>query len=50
MPGPKNQIIRVQDALSKPWPKGPMSTADLAPAEILATADGAEVQAATAAA
>jgi large subunit ribosomal protein L3 len=25
VPGPKNQILRVQDALGKPWPAGPMS-------------------------
>ena len=31
VPGPKNQILKVQDALGKPWPKGPMSNAELAP-------------------
>jgi large subunit ribosomal protein L3 len=25
VPGPKNQVIRIQDALGKPWPEGPMS-------------------------
>jgi large subunit ribosomal protein L3 len=38
VPGPKNQIIRVQDARGKPWPAGPMSTAELKPAEVLAEA------------
>ncbi|KAF2849017.1 50S ribosomal protein-like protein L3 [Plenodomus tracheiphilus IPT5] len=50
VPGPKNQIIRVTDALGKPWPKGPMSTAELLPAEVLATAASADVAAAVAAA
>jgi large subunit ribosomal protein L3 len=31
VPGPKNQIIKVQDALGKPWPKGPMTNAEIAP-------------------
>lgn len=48
VPGPKNQIIRVSDALGKPWPKGPMTTAELAPAEILATAGSTEASTATA--
>ncbi len=30
VPGPKNQIVKVQDAIGKPWPKGPMSNAELA--------------------
>jgi len=38
VPGPKNQIIRVQDARGKPWPKGPMSTAELKPEQVLAEA------------
>ncbi|EUC41361.1 hypothetical protein COCMIDRAFT_106392 [Bipolaris oryzae ATCC 44560] len=38
VPGPKNQIIRVQDALGKPWPEGPMTTAELQPQEVLAAA------------
>lgn len=25
VPGPKNQVVRIQDALGKPWPEGPMS-------------------------
>ncbi|KAF1922025.1 mitochondrial 54S ribosomal protein YmL9 [Ampelomyces quisqualis] len=29
VPGPKNQVIKLQDALGKPWPKGPMSVAEL---------------------
>lgn len=28
VPGPKNQIIRIQDAMGKPWPAGPMKLAD----------------------
>ncbi|KAF1834954.1 mitochondrial 54S ribosomal protein YmL9 [Decorospora gaudefroyi] len=48
VPGPKNQIIRVQDARGKPWPEGPMSTAQLAPAEILVNPDGADVATTTA--
>ncbi|KAF2997306.1 54S ribosomal protein L9, mitochondrial [Curvularia kusanoi] len=46
VPGPKNQILKVQDALGKPWPKGPMSIAELAP--IAETAE--PVESATAAA
>jgi large subunit ribosomal protein L3 len=46
VPGPKNQILKVQDALGKPWPKGPMSNAELAP--IVETAE--PVRVATAAA
>ncbi|KAF2636037.1 mitochondrial 54S ribosomal protein YmL9 [Massarina eburnea CBS 473.64] len=34
VPGPKNQIIRVQDALGKPWPKAPMSVREISPAVI----------------
>ncbi|KAF1955623.1 mitochondrial 54S ribosomal protein YmL9 [Byssothecium circinans] len=34
VPGPKNQIIRVQDALGKPWPKAPMKVDDIVPASI----------------
>ncbi|KAF2710636.1 mitochondrial 54S ribosomal protein YmL9 [Pleomassaria siparia CBS 279.74] len=29
VPGPKGQIIRVQDALNKPWPKGPMKLEEI---------------------
>lgn len=50
VPGPKNQIIRVSDARDKPWPAGPMSTTDLSPSEVLATAASAEVAAEVAAA
>lgn len=35
VPGPKNQIIRVQDALGKPWPAGPMSLIEAAQVEAL---------------
>ena len=35
VPGPKNQVIKVQDALGKPWPKGPMSVEEAAPVEVL---------------
>ncbi|KNG47952.1 mitochondrial 54S ribosomal protein YmL9 [Stemphylium lycopersici] len=38
VPGPKNQIIRVSDALGKPWPKGPMTTAELVAPQALAEA------------
>ncbi|KAF2018057.1 mitochondrial 54S ribosomal protein YmL9 [Aaosphaeria arxii CBS 175.79] len=41
VPGPKNQIIRIQDALGKPWPQGPMSLADIAPATIAAAGEAA---------
>ncbi|KAF2864596.1 50S ribosomal protein-like protein L3 [Massariosphaeria phaeospora] len=34
VPGPKNQIIRVQDARAKPWPKGPMALADISPVSV----------------
>ncbi|KAF2662214.1 50S ribosomal protein-like protein L3 [Lophiostoma macrostomum CBS 122681] len=34
VPGPKNQLIRVQDALGKPWPKGPMTVEEIVPATI----------------
>ncbi|CAA9963993.1 50s ribosomal protein l3 [Pyrenophora teres f. maculata] len=37
VPGPNDQIIRVSDALGKPWPKGPMTTAELVAAQTLAT-------------
>jgi large subunit ribosomal protein L3 len=52
VPGPKNQVIRVQDALGKPWPKGPMRMEELVPAEVLegAHAGGAAASAATVAA
>ncbi|KAF1940186.1 50S ribosomal protein-like protein L3 [Clathrospora elynae] len=49
VPGPKNQIIRIQDALGKPWPKGPMTVAELAPVEILATTGDAKTTATAAA-
>ncbi|KAJ4349027.1 hypothetical protein N0V95_004964 [Ascochyta clinopodiicola] len=42
VPGPKNQILKVQDALGKPWPKGPMSNAELAPiVEVAEPVEGA---------
>ena len=34
VPGPKNQIIKVQDALGRPWPKGPMNLAELQRVEV----------------
>lgn len=37
VPGPKNQIIRVQDAISKPWPAGPYKNADIIPASEVST-------------
>ncbi|KAF2625556.1 mitochondrial 54S ribosomal protein YmL9 [Macroventuria anomochaeta] len=46
VPGPKNQILKVQDALGKPWPKGPMSNAELAP--VVEAAEPVEAAAATA--
>jgi large subunit ribosomal protein L3 len=42
VPGPKNQMIKVQDALGKPWPKGPMSVAELQPAQVFSTPPVAE--------
>jgi large subunit ribosomal protein L3 len=48
VPGPKNQVIKVQDALGKPWPKGPMSVAELLPAEVLSTAPVTDAAAVTA--
>lgn len=43
VPGPKNQILRVQDAFGKPWPKGPMNVEkevadEVAPVESSSTA------------
>lgn len=35
VPGPKNQVIRLQDALGKPWPKGPMKVEELVAIEVL---------------
>ncbi|KAF2266710.1 mitochondrial 54S ribosomal protein YmL9 [Lojkania enalia] len=29
VPGPKNQILRIQDAIKKPWPAGPMTLSDI---------------------
>jgi large subunit ribosomal protein L3 len=49
VPGPKNQVIKVSDALGKPWPEGPMSVKELQPA-VVAEAEGAEAASATAAA
>lgn len=46
VPGPKNQILKVQDALGKPWPTGPMSNAELT--SIAEAAEPAEVATATA--
>lgn len=37
VPGPKNQLIKVQDALGKPWPEGPMTVETLQPVEVLET-------------
>jgi large subunit ribosomal protein L3 len=51
VPGPKYQVIRVQDALGKPWPKGPMRVEELVPVEVLEGATAkASVGVATAAA
>jgi len=36
VPGPKGQIIRVQDALNKPWPKGPMKLEEIIPTSVTA--------------
>ncbi|KAK7181528.1 hypothetical protein DPSP01_008924 [Paraphaeosphaeria sporulosa] len=41
VPGPKNQIIKVQDAMGKPWPAGPMKLADISPAVAAETAEAA---------
>lgn len=50
VPGPKNQVIRVSDAKGKPWPKGPMTVAELLPEAILASIPPAGEASATAAA
>ena len=48
VPGPKNQIIKLQDALGKPWPKGPMSVEEVVPVDVLAAESGVEGATATA--
>ncbi|KAL5115032.1 hypothetical protein ACEQ8H_007073 [Pleosporales sp. CAS-2024a] len=50
VPGPKNQLIKVQDALGKPWPKGPMKVADeqMETGAVAAAVVAAETPAATA--
>lgn len=46
VPGPKNQIIRVQDALGKPFPTSPMTVGELVPAvENLVVAERGEAKA-----
>lgn len=51
VPGPKNQIIRVQDALGKPFPTSPMSVSELQPAvEVVGGPEGVETTAASVAA
>ncbi|CAI6338729.1 unnamed protein product [Periconia digitata] len=48
VPGPKNQILQIQDAISKPWPKGPMTTAEtISASEALASAAVANTVAGT---
>ncbi|KAF2002649.1 translation protein [Amniculicola lignicola CBS 123094] len=52
VPGPKNQILRIHDALGKPWPSGPMTLADITPAktttiDLSATAESTTETAAT---
>jgi large subunit ribosomal protein L3 len=42
VPGPKDQLIRVADAIAKPWPKGPMTLAEVVPAAIAPAGAGAE--------
>lgn len=42
VPGPKNQVIKVQDALGKPWPQGPMTVEKPIAAAVLETGSGAE--------
>ncbi|KAF2117858.1 mitochondrial 54S ribosomal protein YmL9 [Lophiotrema nucula] len=37
VPGPRDKILRVQDAMKKPWPAGPMNLAELAPAATTAS-------------
>ncbi|KAF2833769.1 mitochondrial 54S ribosomal protein YmL9 [Ophiobolus disseminans] len=41
VPGPKNQVIKLQDALGKPWPKGPMSVEEGVPVEVSVGEGGA---------
>ncbi|KAF2204750.1 mitochondrial 54S ribosomal protein YmL9 [Delitschia confertaspora ATCC 74209] len=31
VPGPKNSILKIRDALKKSWPEGPMTSAEIAP-------------------
>lgn len=45
VPGPKDQVIQIQDALGKPWPKGPMTTAELGPVEVAAEAETGSAEA-----
>ncbi|ORY10883.1 mitochondrial 54S ribosomal protein YmL9 [Clohesyomyces aquaticus] len=47
VPGPKNQILRIQDARKKPWPEGPMTVAEIA-AAVSTTATHAPTDAAAA--
>lgn len=50
VPGPKNQIVRVQDAMGKPWPAGPMSVSEIVPKSIVAQPEiAATIEAAKAA-
>jgi large subunit ribosomal protein L3 len=50
VPGPKNQVIKVQDALGKPWPKGPMRVEEVVAIELLGSQGAVEGTVATAAA
>ncbi|KAF2745612.1 mitochondrial 54S ribosomal protein YmL9 [Sporormia fimetaria CBS 119925] len=44
VPGPKYQIIRVQDAIGKPWPKGPMSLEEVVPVNSLTGAEAPKTE------
>lgn len=48
VPGPKNQILKMQDALGKPWPSGPMTASELVSTEVLAGVGGGEMGVASA--
>ncbi|KAH8696819.1 mitochondrial 54S ribosomal protein YmL9 [Phaeosphaeriaceae sp. PMI808] len=34
VPGHKHQLVRIRDAISKPWPEGPMNLAEVVPSKL----------------
>ncbi|KAF2271327.1 mitochondrial 54S ribosomal protein YmL9 [Westerdykella ornata] len=40
VPGPKNQVVRVQDAIGKPFPTSPMTLAEVVPSSITPPPEG----------